>query len=237
VTQIGVSYGSPVLTMWRDFLLSFCPAEVRRAIPPTSTVRTLRASTWGGLLQFLLSGFLLAVGFKSYFVLRTHQLRPHVSGTSEVIEAGLVVFIALEYLVHPLPFLLLYLTIEGLVRFIGGLITREIVPSFFVFVAFKAARLASRRQERRRIAALPPDTLEQLPDHRIRIASAQPKPGWNPSVTIGVHGEWFEVERTEQGAAPRSFVYVLRPFPPGKILRGYREYDVASALRVLDSRQ
>jgi hypothetical protein len=216
--------------MWRDLLLSFCPAEVRRAIPPHSTARTLRAATWGGLLQFLLAGTALAFGFKSYFVLRAQQLHPHVSGATDVGEAGIVVFLALEYLVHPLSFLLLYLTLEGLVRFAGGLATGEVLPSFFVFLAFKAARAAAKRQERRRLAALPPDTLERLPDRRIRIASAQPKPGWNASITIGVNGEWFEMERTEQGLAPRSFIYVLRPSPPGKILRGYQDYDLASTL-------
>jgi len=218
-----------MLTMWRDLLLSFCHAEIRRAIAPRSTARTLRAATWGGLLEFLLAGTALALGFKSYFVLRAQQLHPHVSGTAGVSEAGIVVFLALEYLVHPLSFLLLYLTIEGLVRFAGGLATGEVLPSFFVFLAFKAARAAAKRQERRRILALPPDTLERLHDRRIRIASAQPKPEWNASITIGVNGEWFEVERTEQGPPPRSFIYVLRPSPPGKVLRGYRDYDVASA--------
>jgi hypothetical protein len=220
--------------MWRDFLLSFCPAEVRKAIPPGSTTRTLRAATWGGLLQFLLAGTALALGFKSYFVLRAHQLRPHVSGTTEVTEAGIVVFLALEYLVHPLSFVLLYLTVEGMVRFAGGLITGEVLPGFFVFLAFKAARATAKRQERRRISALPPDTLEHLPDGRIRIASAQPKPDWNASITIGVNGEWFEVDRTEQGPASHSFIYILRPSPPGKILRGYQDYDVASVLSTGD---
>ena len=220
-----------MLSISRDLLLSFCPAEVRRAIPPVSTVRTVRAATWGGLLQFLLAGFALALGFKSYFVLRAHQLHPHVSGTTEVTEAGIVVFLVIEYLIHPLAFLLLYLTVEGLVRFGGALVTGEVLPSFFVFLAFKAARLAAKRQERRRIAALPPDTLERLPDGRIRITSAQPKPGWNSSITIGVNGEWFEVERMDEDAAPRSYIYTLRPSPPGKILRGYQDYDAASALR------
>ena len=223
-----------MVNVFRDVLLSFCPGEVRRAIAPASPTRTLRAAIWGGLMQLFLAGFALALGFKSYFVLRAHQLHPHVSGTTEVTEAGIVVFLALEYLVHPLSFLLLYLTVEGLVRFAGGLVTGEVLPSFFVFLAFKAARLAAKRRERRRIAALPPDTLQRLPDGGIRIASAQPKPGWNATMTIGVNGAWFEVERTEEGAVPRSFIYILRPSPPGRILRGYQEYDIASALSAGD---
>ena len=41
------------------------------------------------------------------------------------------------------------------------------------------------------------------------------------------HGQWFEVEREEQAQPPRPYVYVLRPAPTGKILRGYQEYDIA----------
>jgi hypothetical protein len=221
-----------VLSVLRDFLLAFCPAAVRRRTPPVSPLRALHAATWGGLMQFLLAAFALALRFKAYFVVRAHQLDPHVGGTTEIIEAGIVVFITLEFLIHPLSLFLLYLAVEGLVRFAGGLITAETLPSFVVFLGFKIAELPALLQKRREQAALPPDTLEALPDGRIRIASALPKPGWNASITIGVNGQWFEVECAEQAAPPRPYIYVLRPASPGKVLRGYHEYDLASALKV-----
>ncbi|HET9837683.1 MAG TPA: hypothetical protein VFR84_05555 [Candidatus Angelobacter sp.] len=192
----------------------------------------MRAATWGGLAQFLIAAFVLLVRFKSYFVLRAQQYGPHIGGTTEVIEAGIAVFITLEYLVHPVSFLLLYLAIEGLARFAGGLIAAEVLPSFLVFLGFKAAQLAKRRVERREKTALPPDTLEKTSDGRIRIACAEPRQRWNASITIGMSGEWFEVERTETGAPPRPFLYVLRPASPGKVLRGYEEYDLSSAVNV-----
>jgi hypothetical protein len=214
----------------RDVLLSFCPAAARRDFPPVSPLRTLRAATWGGLAQFFLATFALVVRFKAYFAMRTHQLAPHIGGTSEITEAGIVVFITLEFVIHPLSLFLLYLAVEGLVRFAGGLITAEVLPSFLVFLGFKIAGVPARARERHAKAALPPDTLEFLPDGRIRIASAQARPAWNASITIGVNAQWFEVERTERGAPPRSHVYLLRPSPPGKVLRGYEEYSLACAL-------
>ena len=60
-----------------------------------------------------------------------------------------------------------------------------------------------------------------------------PKTGWNSSITIGIDGQWFEMEREEHAQPPRPYVYVLRPAPPGKILRGYQEYDIRGALRRL----
>jgi hypothetical protein len=73
------------------------------------------------------------------------------------------------------------------------------------------------------------DAVERLPDNRIRIASAAVKAGWNSSITIGIDGQWFEVEREEHTQPPRPHVYFLRPAPPGKILRGYHEYHLAPA--------
>ena len=72
-----------------------------------------------------------------------------------------------------------------------------------------------------------PDAVEWLQDSRIRIAFAAVKSGWNATLTIGINGQWFEVEREEQAQPPRPYVYVLRPAPTGKILRAYQEYDVA----------
>ncbi len=175
---------------------------------------------------------MLVVRFKSYFVLRAHELGPHIGGSTEVIEAGIAIFITLEYLAHPLSLFLLYLTIEGGARFVGGFIAGEVLPNFLVFLGFKGMQVAKRRHRRRRIGDLPPDTLVRLSDDRIRIGCAQPKERWNSSITIGMNGAWFEVERSEAGAPPRPFVYVLRPAPQGKILRGYEEYDLASAVSI-----
>ena len=217
-------------SFWRDFLLSYCPVAVRRRLRPSSTLTVLRTATWSGLAQFLLAGLLFLVRLKAYFVVRAHQLAPQLAGASEAVQAGATVITTLEFLIHPLGFFLLYLTIEGFIRFVGGLITSEIVPNLLVYSGFRAADSLSRLRERRRAAPLLPDTLDHLPDGCVRIASSTAKSGWNASITIGLSGQWMEVEREEQGPAPRSFVYILRPASKGKILRGYQEYNARSAL-------
>lgn len=218
-----------MLSVLRDFLLSFSPADVRRKSRPESAQRTLRAATWGGLAQFFLATLLLVIRFKGYFARRAHELAPQTAGTTEVVQAGLAVIVTLEFILHPLSALLLYLAIEGFIRFIGGLITAEVVPSFAVFLGYKTVTLTRMLANQRRNVVTLPDTLEKLPDGRMRIASAQSKPGWNASLTIGFDGQWFEVERAESGFPPRVFVYLLRPAPAGKILRGYEEYNPAMA--------
>ena len=206
----------------RDFLLSFCPARIRRQHKPGSQLTVLRSATWGGLAQLLLAALFLIMRLKRHFVLRAQQFGPHMAGSNETGHAIIVLIVFLDFLIHPLSLLLLYFAIEGFVRFAGGLITGEIVPSLLVSFCFKTTDSASRR-------SVPPvaDIADRLADGRIRIASASQKAGWNSSITIGIGGQWFEVESEDQEAPPWAFVYILRPASPGKVLRGYQEYDAA----------
>jgi hypothetical protein len=127
-----------MLSLLRDFLLSYCPASVRRTARPESSLATLRAATWGGFTQLLLAGLLLTLGLKRYFVWRAHGLAAQIAGSNETGQSIMVVVVAVEYLLHPLSLFLLYLAIEGSIRFIGGLITSEVVPSLAVSLFFNA---------------------------------------------------------------------------------------------------
>ena len=214
-------------SFFRDFLLSFCPAKVRQTWRPSSQLTVLHAAMWGGGAQLALTTLLLIVQFKHYFIARAQQIAPHMAGVNSTGEALINIFIVFEFLFHPLPFFLLYLAFEGAIRFIGSLITAEIVPSLLVVLFFKLSASMSRSISRQRMGAPVEDAVERLPDNRIRIASAAVKAGWNSSITIGIDGEWFEVEREEHAQPPRPHVYFLRPAPPGKILRGYQQYHAA----------
>jgi hypothetical protein len=230
ITPLKHPRKTTMLNLLRDFLLSYCPASVRRTSPPESSLTTLRAATWGGLAQLLLAGLALILGLKRYFAWRAHGMAAQIAGSNETGQAILVVVVALEYFLHPLSLLLLYLAVEGSIRFVGGLIASEIVPSLAVSLFFKISSSFSRSRARRSAPPRVSDLLEHLPEGRIRIASSEKKTGWNASLTIGLSGQWFEVEREEPGSLPRSFVYILRPVPAGKILRRYEEYQNSSAL-------
>lgn len=195
---------------------------------PGSQLTVLRAATWGGLAQLLLAALFLIMSLKRHFVLRAQQLGPHLAGSNETGQAIVALIVFLDFLIHPLSLLLLYLAIEGLVRFAGGMITGEIVPNLLVSLYFKTANSTSRSLARRHGPAPMADIADRLPDGRIRISSTSQKTGWNSSVTVGIGGHWFEVESAEQAPPPRAFVYVLRPASPGKVLRGYQEYDAAA---------
>jgi hypothetical protein len=195
---------------------------------PGSQLTVLRSATWGGLAQFLLAALLLLMRLKSHFVLRAQQLGPHITGSNETGQTIIAAIVVLDFLIHPLSLLLLYLAVEGLVRFIGGFAAGEIVPSLLVSIYFKTADAVSRSSARRRSPLPVADIAERLTGGRIKISCASPKAGWNSTVTVGIGGQWFELESAEQGPPPQTFVYILRPASPGKVLRGYQEYDAAA---------
>jgi hypothetical protein len=212
----------------RDIALAFCPATVRSTHRPNSTARVLLAAILTGLLQTFLCSWWLFSGYRALLAPRLAKYGDVLERGNETTQASFLVVFFIEYvLFHPLALFLLYLALEGFVRFVGGLCFSEVVPSLPVVLAFNASAFIRHRQTRRRLAPLAaiPDSFEVLAEgERVRIAASLAKPNWNTSLTIGIHGEWYEVEREETGTPPRVYVYVLRRAPIGKILRAYEEY-------------
>src|SRR5579859_2735641 len=116
----------PMQSFLRDSLLSFCPVKVRRTWRPSSQLTVLRAAMLGGAAEFLLAALVLIVQFKHYFIARSQQMAPHMGGVNSTGEAVITVLVVFEFLFRPLPFFLVYIALEGAVRFIGSLVTAEI---------------------------------------------------------------------------------------------------------------
>src|SRR5262249_11378639 len=219
----------------RDIALSFCPDSVRRVHQPASPSRVLLAAVLTGPLQTLLFGKWFVSGYLAFLALRGQQLAPAVERMNVTTQGWFAAVLSIEYLVfHPLALLRLYLAAEGFIRFAGGIAVSEVVPSLPMVLLFKIRKYLQERRIRRDLEPLVsiPDSLERLFDgDRLRIRTSIAKASWNASITIGVDGEWYEVEREERGAFPRAYVYILRRAPAGKILRAYDEYDSGAAIK------
>jgi hypothetical protein len=209
----------------KDACLSFCPAAVRRDHRPESTERALGAAKITGFLQTLFFAALLVFQYIAFIRQRTHQFGSVLGNAAPAVQAGGLIIFTFDFLIHPISLLLLYLMVEGALRFLGGVVFGEIVPSFSVFLAFKL-----RGYRRAKPQVVIEDTFENLPDgERVKIASAHPKSGWNATITIEIDGRWYEVEKEEIGMQPRTYIYLLRPAPMGKILRKYERYMLPAA--------
>jgi hypothetical protein len=225
-----------VRELLRDVALSFCPASVRNSNRPGSLSRVLLAAIVTGPLQtFLFFKWFLA-GYFSFLALRAQQLQGSIQRMNQTTQAWFLLVLFIEYvLFHPWGLLCLYLAVEGAIRFIAGVGASEVVPSLPVVLAFKINAYVRARKEQRRhqYLATIPDSFEILPGgERLRIAAARPKERWNSSITIGIEGECYEVEREERGPPPRTYVYILRRAPIGKAMRGYEEYNRAAAVEL-----
>ena len=222
--------------MLRDVALSFCPASFRRLHRPSSPSRVLLDAILTGALQTLVFARAFFAGYGSFLMLRSHQLAPAVQSMNQTTKAWFVVMLSIEYLVfHPVGLLCAYLAIEGFVRFAGGVCVSEVVPSFPMTLAIKAVNYIHDKRTLRQqqpLAAIP-DSVEVLQGgERLRIAAALPKSQWTGTRTIGINGEWYEIEHEERGAFPRAHVHILKRAPIAKILRAYEEYDLTAAVKL-----
>jgi len=220
----------------RDVALSFCPASARKIYRPSSPSHVLVAAIVTGPIQTFLFFKWFLDGYFSFLALRAHQLQGPIQRMNQTTQDWLAIVLFVEYaLFHPWGLLCLYLALEGFVRLAGGIAASEVVPSLPVVLAFKInAYLRGRKEQRLQqdLAAIP-DSFEVLAGaERLRIASARVKPRWNPSLTISIEGEWYEVEREERGLPPRTYAYILRRAPIGKAMRGYEEYNRAAAVEI-----
>jgi hypothetical protein len=167
----------------------------------------------------------------AFLSLRSQQYGSALQYQNESTQGWFAMVLFFEYLMfHPLALLLFYLAFEGFIRLVGGLCVSEVVPSLPVALAFAIKTYAEHKKTRSELNVLAsiPDSFEVLADdERLRIAASRAKLTWNASLTIGVDGEWYEVEREEKGTPPREYVYILKRAPVGKILRAYEEYDLA----------
>jgi hypothetical protein len=221
--------------MLRDVPLSFCPASVRGRYRPASPSRVLLVAIVAGLAQTVLFTKWFLAGFFSFLAIRSHQLEPTIQRMNQTTQAWFVVVLWVEYLAfHPVGLLCAYFAVEGFIRFAGGVCASVVVPSLPVVLAFRIRQYLEDKKAQRRLAPLAAirDSVEVFADgERLRIAASLAKENWNASLTIGIDGEWYEVEREEHGPFPRIHVYILKRAPVGKILRAYEQYDLASALK------
>jgi hypothetical protein len=77
----------------------------------------------GGLAQFFLAALAFIIQLKAYSS-GTHELAPYIGGKNKAVQTGAVIIVKLEYLLHPLAALSLW--IEDLSDFSSCLSVEDI---------------------------------------------------------------------------------------------------------------
>lgn len=210
---------------FRGIVLSFLPRPYWRSWRPSSTVDFVRSAAVSGLLESVVTLYLLVIGYFHFLVVRG-QMRP-LAGANEGTQLYFFAILSIEYAFHPLSLICLYLAGEGALRTWAAVFTDEALPSLPLTLA---VLIQDWRQAKKRNAAIGlelPDRFEQVGDEAAerRIHAQSPKDGWRASSTIAIESEFYEILRVEREPGPLSVVYVLRKLPPGRVMRGIYRYD------------
>lgn len=72
-----------------------------------------------------------------------------------------------------------------------------------------------------------PDIIDTIygKDYHVRIASQNPKEGWDHLITIEYKETRYEILKQVGGTPTYPYVYLLRELPPGKIIRTLQHYE------------
>lgn len=216
---------NPISVLLRDTALSFLPEGMRAIHRPDSTVTLIRATTITGILQFLLFTTLTVMRYRAFALLRGRQWSPVIGGASDAVHVTAMLILTLEFLIQPISLILIYFSIEGMARFVSGLVLEQPLASLPAVVVLKIQVWRREKRATDQARQQPPDVVEIISDgENVRIASCLPKLTWTPTITIGFHGHWYLVEREEKGVDPHIYIYVLKRAPTGRVLRAYEEY-------------
>ncbi len=220
-------------------LISLLPGEYRRRASFACDVDPVRGALFSGILQC--AGCALVFCFRYLYFLqhRVGQFADNLIGKgaeeamgSTAVQWGAGMVSLGEYLIHPVSLALIYFALEGLVRWMSPLIHAEAVGTMPLQLVAWAHVGIRRAKLRRELGPVVEDEV-QAGDGRqfaLRIASSRPKP-WTKLTTISYDDALYELIREERAAAPRSFVYLLRPRRESKIIRGLYHYDPREALK------
>jgi hypothetical protein len=220
-----------MVSLLAQLAASLLPKRYRGTIAVTAS-----AATISGLAQFVIclglfiSRYLHFANGQIFGGIEVARRAGEVGGETAIMGSGL--FVLAAYMLQPLTILLVYLTLEGAVRLLAANTTGEIVPNLALaglsWIHAKLGNAASEMALGIRVA----DEVEpvQSEDVKLRVRSCRQKPDWDQRITIFYNEQLYEIAGTEKGTAPRRYVYLLRPKPANKIVRGTYHYSPNEAL-------
>jgi hypothetical protein len=216
---------------WAYFLLgiyySLLPKSYWGRWHPSSTVDLQRSAMMSGACELLIGAMLLFRRFIPFVIARVHQLNPlgHGNEGTQLYFSGVLI---MEYLLQPFSIFLVCLVGEGIVRWFAAWSVEEVLPSLPLKIASVVQERYERTRQEKRLGPIIPDVMEALRDREfsIRILSCRAKEGWRESQTIVVDEDLYELAKLGTGTPTHPFEYLLRKYPPGKVIRGVYRYEV-----------
>jgi len=214
-------------------LLSFLPKRYRDVFTPFEIPSA--GSILGGFLESLLAFGLLIHSYNTFMNARLEatsllvmERAAEKGGEAAVASIGGFAFI--DFLFRITTVVFSFFLVEGLIRVIAAIASRETVPSLpLKLLEYAHARLSAQQRERSMGARLRDEIVIDSAGQSLRIASCRPKQ-WNQLTTISHDGQFYELVTEQKASAPRPFIYQLRKKLPTAVIRGIYAYDPDEAL-------
>ena len=189
-------------------LLSILPPHYRRGYLHIGGSYLLQAAAVTSFLEIVIVCIFYAKGFVEYI--------PSAS-------IGPAAF--LEYFFTGKGLLLAFFFLDGAIRLLAAIAGQAlgIIPLYFVSWIHD---LFDRRAIRKRECPLVPDLVERTDTSgaELRILTCRPRKNWDKWMTVMYEENLYEITGAEFALPPRPYVYVLRPKPESKVIRGLHRY-------------
>jgi len=186
-------------------LLSFVPPFYRHTFVHKARTHLITASIASGFLEIVLVAILYARGFIEYI--------PKVS----IGPVG-----SLEYFFSWQGMVLAFFFVDGAVRLLAA-VAGQSLGTIPLYVVAWLDEWRSRRAKKKEQLPLISDLAEPDGDG-LRICSCRTRKNWDKWMTVMYEEKLYEIANAEIAAPPRPYVYLLRPKPDSKVIRGLHRY-------------
>jgi len=235
VPDLPNSYPVPLpMNIFAAVLLSFLPKRCRDAFTPFEIPSV--GGILGGLFESVLGFGLLIHSYSTFMNERLEaaslllmERAAEKGGESAVASIGGFAFI--DFLFRITTIVFVFFLVEGLIRVIAAIASRETVPMLpLKLLEYANAQFSTQQRERSMGARLRDEVIIDPTGQSLRIASCRPKE-WNQLTTISHEGQFYELVDEQKATTPRPFIYQLRKKPAAAVIRGIYAYDPDEVLQ------
>jgi hypothetical protein len=187
-------------------LLSFVPPYFRRPYTHKAGTHLVRAAVVTAFAEIVAVAILYARGFIEY-----------------IPKASISQVASLEYFFSWQGLILAFFFVDGAIRLLGG-VAGQAVGTVPLYVVGWIGDWRQRRAKKKDELPLVPDLVEPADSDGLRIYSCRTRKNWDKWMTVMVEEKLYEVAGAELANPPRPFIYLLRPKPDSKVIRGLHRY-------------
>ena len=199
-------------------LLSLLPPYYRRTLQTHAGSYLLRGAVVTSILEVVFAAVLYAKGFVEF---TANAYLPPVA--------------VLEYFFTWRGLLFAAFFFDGAVRLLATFARQSLGVFPLYFAAWMHAALA-RRSARKRQPALVADLVEGPNSAgELKISSCRSRKNWDKWMTIIYEEKLYEIAGAELRDGPRPYLYLLRPKPESKVIRGLHRYHPDEVFSLEDS--